>query len=137
MPEISESAQMAALAIVERIKKGAPDLDLCLISQGGDCRDFKGCTDHAANVLAAIIHSHLRGDSAITWVKYDGTQETLPEINRDILVFDRECGMLCARREGVMWTSATYATDPYCDDYICGGWNKGDLWGYPPTPPAE
>ena len=53
-----------AAAIVEHIKKGAPDLDLCLISQGGDCRDFKGCTDHAARVLAAIIDRNMREETA-------------------------------------------------------------------------
>jgi hypothetical protein len=80
MPEISESAQKAALAIVEHIKKGAPDLDLCLVSHGGDCRDTKGCTDHAVNVLAAIIAQHAEG----AWVPVG---EGIPPARTPVFVY--------------------------------------------------
>lgn len=53
------NARKAAEAVIEHIKRGMPGLDICLISQSGDCRDFNGCTDHAESVVAAIIARNL------------------------------------------------------------------------------
>jgi hypothetical protein len=79
---ITDSARKAAEEIVERIKKEAPDL--CLVSQGGDCRDFKGCADHAVNALAAVIERHWER------VRRCDAFESMANVMREAAVFKDE-----------------------------------------------
>lgn len=73
------------------------------------------------------------GTSVITWYRYDGTPETLPEEDRTVIIKTQKLITVGDRSMGSWFVVGnTFVDNPV--ELPC---KKGDLWAYLPEPPRE
>ena len=80
--------------------------------------------------------------STITWTKYDGRPETLPEAVSPVLIHRKQGTALFGWRYGLFGEALENFPEgigiwkiPFCDEEI--EISVGDLWSYFPGPPKE
>lgn len=69
--------------------------------------------------------------SVVTWVRYDGTEETLPEEGKPVLVLypENKSMRMATNSEGLTWVDF-----PDCLGSGSATIEDGDLWSYLPMP---
>lgn len=87
------------------------------------CSDYEDTQEAAAELWNRRTPAPMT--NVVTWVRYDGTEETLPEENEPVRLSRGELEIMCLFEN--CWVDTT--------DSFAGHPKIGDLWCYLPTPP--
>jgi Lar family restriction alleviation protein len=115
------------------------DPDFPFTVRCGDC-DVERCMIYEDKEEAIAAWNRRTPDpmtNVITWTRYDGTPETLPEIGEFVLLNTKDKGVI-----GVWWSDRDDGIDFWlhptgCREAAAIEVALGDLWVYLPQPPKE